>query len=73
LTDDGRAEAEKNEGPLRAAGETDDKVRTLREALGQLASAAKQMAGAGQASQIDRGIAIIQQARKELYQILAED
>jgi hypothetical protein len=31
------------------------------------------MAGAGQASQIDRGIAIIQRARKELYQILAED
>jgi len=73
LTDEGRAEAEKNEEPLRSAGETDDKVRTLREALGQLASAAKQMAGAGQASQIDRGIAIIQRARKELYQILAED
>jgi DNA-binding PadR family transcriptional regulator len=73
LTEAGRAEAEKNEGPLRAAGETDDKVRTLREALGQLASAAKQMAGAGEAAQIDRGIAIIQQARRELYQILAED
>lgn len=73
LTDAGRAEAEKNEGPLRTAGETDDKVRTLREALGQLASAAKQMAGAGDAAQIDRGIAIIQRARKELYQILAED
>ena len=73
LTDAGRAEAEKNEGPLRAAGETDDGVRTLRQALGQLASAAKQMAGAGDATQIDRGIAIIQRARKELYQILAED
>ena len=30
LTDEGRAEAEKNEEPLRSAGETDDKVRTLR-------------------------------------------
>ena len=73
LTDAGRAEAEKNEGPLRTAGETDDKVRTLREALGQLASAAKQLAGAGEAAQMERGIAIIQRARKELYQILAED
>jgi DNA-binding PadR family transcriptional regulator len=73
LTDAGRAEAEKNEAPLRASGETDDKVRSLREALGQLASAAKQMAGAGESAQIDRGIAIIQRARKELYQILAED
>src|SRR6516164_9005056 len=72
LTDAGRAEAEKNEGPLRTAGETDDKVRTLREALGQLASAAKQLAGAGEAAQMERGIAIIQRARKELYQILAE-
>jgi len=73
LTDAGRAEAEKSEGPLRAAGETDEKVRALRDALGQLASAAKQLAGTGQAMHIDRGIAIIQRARKDLYQILAED
>ncbi len=68
-----RAEAEKNERPWQEAGETDDKVRTLREAIGQLASAAKQLAGAGDAAQIDRGISVIQQARKDLYQILAED
>jgi DNA-binding PadR family transcriptional regulator len=73
LTDLGRAEAEKSERPWQAAGETDAKVRTLREALGQLASAAKQVAGAGDAAQINRGIAIIQKARKELYQVLAED
>jgi DNA-binding PadR family transcriptional regulator len=73
LTDAGLAEAEKNEGPWQAAGETDDKVRTLREALGQLAMAAKQVAGAGEATQIERGISVIQKARKELYQILAED
>lgn len=73
LTDAGRAEAEKNEEPLRTADEADDKIRTLREALGQLASAAKQVAGAGEVAQVDRGIAIIQRARKELYQILAED
>lgn len=73
LTDAGLAEAEKNEGPWKAAGETDDKVRTLREELGQLAMAAKQVAGAGEAPQIERGISVVQKARKELYQILAED
>ncbi len=73
LTDAGRAEAEKSEHPWQAAGETDDKVRTLRESLGQLAMAAKQLAGAGEAAQIDRGISVVQKARKELYQILAED
>ncbi|HWF16693.1 MAG TPA: PadR family transcriptional regulator [Acidimicrobiales bacterium] len=73
LTDSGRAEAEKSEQPWQAAGEADDKIRTLREAIEQLASAAKQLAGAGEPAQIDRGISIIQKARKDLYQILAED
>jgi hypothetical protein len=41
--------------------------------MGQLMSAAKQLAGDGEKSQIERGIAVIQKARKELYQILAED
>jgi hypothetical protein len=36
-------------------------------------SAAKQLAGAGEKAQIERGISVIQKARKELYQILAED
>jgi DNA-binding PadR family transcriptional regulator len=73
LTDAGRAEAEKNEQPWQATGETEDKIRTLREAIGQLAMAAKQLAGAGEPAQVERGIAIIQKARKDLYQILAED
>jgi DNA-binding PadR family transcriptional regulator len=73
LTEVGRAEAEKNDQPWQAAGEADDKIRTLREAIGQLATAAKQLAGAGEGAQLDRGIAVIQIARKELYQILAED
>ena len=73
LTDAGRAEAEKAALPWQAAGETDDEVRTLRQSMGQLMSAAKQVAGAGEKSQIERGIAVIQKARKELYQILAED
>ena len=73
LTDAGRAEAEKAALPWQAGGETDDEVRTLRLGVGQLMSAAKQLAGAGEKAQIERGIAVIQRARKELYQILAED
>ncbi|HWD54236.1 MAG TPA: PadR family transcriptional regulator [Acidimicrobiales bacterium] len=73
LTDAGRAEAEKNEQPWQAADEAEDKIRTMREAIGQLASAAKQLAGAGEPAQIERGVSIIQKARKDLYQILAED
>ena len=59
--------------PWQATGETDDEVLSLRQGMGQLMSAAKQLAGAGEKSQIERGIAVIQKARKELYQILAED
>lgn len=73
LTDAGRAEAEKVTLPWQEAGESDDEVRTLRLGIGQLMSAAKQLAGAGQKAQIERGIAVISKARKELYQILAED
>jgi hypothetical protein len=36
-------------------------------------SAAKQLSGVGDTAQIQRCIAVIQQARKEIYQILAED
>jgi len=73
LTDSGRAEAQEATLPWEGADETDDEVRTLRLGVGQLMSAAKQLAGEGQQSQIERGIAVIQKARKELYQILAED
>jgi DNA-binding PadR family transcriptional regulator len=73
LTETGRAEAEKAKLPWQEAGEADDDVRTLRLGMGQLMSAAKQLSGAGEKAQIERGIAVIQKARKELYQILAED
>jgi DNA-binding PadR family transcriptional regulator len=73
LTESGRAEAEKAKLPWQEAGESDDEVRTLRLGMGQLMSAAKQLAGAGEKAQIERGISVIQKARKELYQILAED
>ncbi len=73
LTEAGRAEAEKTTLPWQAADEGDENLRTLRLAVGQMASAAKQLAGDGESSQIERGIDVIQRARKELYQILAED
>ena len=73
LTETGRDEAAKATLPWQEAGESDDEVRTLRLGMGQLMSAAKQLAGAGEKDQIERGISVIQRARKELYQILAED
>jgi DNA-binding PadR family transcriptional regulator len=73
LTEKGRAEANKATLPWQEGGESDDEVRTLRLGVGQLMSAAKQLAGAGEKAQIERGIGVIQKARKELYQILAED
>jgi DNA-binding PadR family transcriptional regulator len=73
LTETGRVEAEKAKLPWQEAGEADDDVRNLRLGMGQLMSAAKQLSGAGEKAQIERGIAVIQKARKELYQILAED
>jgi DNA-binding PadR family transcriptional regulator len=73
LTEAGAAEAEGGSVPWQEAGNADDGVRALRLAMGQLMSAAKQLAGAGEKEQIERGIGVIQRARKELYQILAED
>jgi DNA-binding PadR family transcriptional regulator len=74
LTDAGVAEAA-NDSPLpwQARGETDDQIRNLRLAVTQLMGAAKQLSGAGENAQVERGIAVVQKARKELYQILAED
>ncbi len=72
LTDQGRAEAE-SARPSWPGSVGPDEVRSLRLGTAQLMSAAKQLAGAGDPAQIERGIAVVQQARKELYQILAED
>jgi DNA-binding PadR family transcriptional regulator len=74
LTEAGNAEAAK-ESPLpwQSAGEGDDQIRNLRLAVTQLLGAAKQLSGAGEQAQVERGIAVVQKARKELYQILAED
>ncbi len=72
LTDSGREEAEQAAMPVQD-GESEDQMRNLRMAAAQLMGAAKQLSGVGDGTQIERGIAVIQKARKELYQILAED
>ena len=77
ITDAGRAEsAERIEQaggtPWDLAGKGKGKNRDLRDALGQLALAYKQIATVGTPEQIDRGLAIINEARQKLYQLLAE-
>jgi DNA-binding PadR family transcriptional regulator len=74
LTEAGIAEAEKGAPlPWQAGGDNDDQIRNLRLAVTHLMGAAKQLSGAGESAQVERGIAVVQKARKELYQILAED
>ena len=77
LTDEGRKEAEAGESegrraPWDMAGAEADQARALRSAIGQLNMAARQLATAGSAEQIQRGTEILNRARSELYQILAE-
>ena len=74
LTEKGAAEAANDEPlPWQSSGENDDQIRSLRLSVTQLMSAAKQLSGAGESAQVERGIAVIKKARQELYQILAED
>jgi len=51
--------------------EGDDRYRSLKETVGQLAMAARQWGGR-QAEQVDRAVEILARARRELYQLLAE-
>ena len=73
LTEAGGPRPSRRHLPFGRRQDGDDELRSLRLAVDQLVSAAKQLSGAGVQSQIERGIAVIQKARKELYQILAED
>ncbi len=78
LTDTGRGEAEAatkegdREAPWDFGGEGADRTRSLKMAVVQVQMAARQLSMAGQPEQVERGLEIIQRARKELYQILAE-
>jgi DNA-binding PadR family transcriptional regulator len=74
LTDAGKAEAALSEElPWQEDNLGGDQVRDLRQGMGQLMQAAKQLSGVGSTEQIGRGLEIIGKARKEIYRILAED
>jgi DNA-binding PadR family transcriptional regulator len=73
LTEAGDAEAGTQHVPQweaeRGGGE---RARGLREAVGQLHVAAKQVAQAGEPEQIEAAVGVIRDARSRLYQLLAE-
>jgi len=78
ITEAGRAEAtsrvEHDGGPpWETAGRGARPGREAREAFGQLFRAYKQIAEVGSPEQVERGLAVISNARRELYQILASD
>jgi DNA-binding PadR family transcriptional regulator len=78
ITDAGRAEsAERIEQaggtPWELAGKGKGKNRDVRDAFAQLYLAFKQIATVGTPEQVDRGLAIVDDARKQLYQILAAE
>ena len=79
LTDSGRAriEAQREEGQAapwdEVAGEDEEPFRGLRGAAFQLGAAAMQVAHAGSKEQVERTVAILNEARRKIYAILAED
>src|SRR5690349_4354790 len=77
ITEAGRAEAaeriEQAGGtPWEHAGRGPRGNREVRDAFAQLFQAMKQIAAVGTPEQLERGLAVVNNARKELYQILAE-
>jgi len=76
LTDEGRTQAESREGALpweEAAEGADDDLVALRELVFQVMSATRQVAHAGSAAQLTSAQEILRNARKSLYQLLADD
>jgi len=78
LTDTGRTEAEQS-GPNRPdgdpweGGERAQRVIALRDAAVQTMRACRQVSGSSNPEQVDRAVEIVRSAKRELYQILAED
>ena len=74
LTDAGRAQVETGRAPWdEVADGGDDTLHGLRDAAFKLAAAAMQVARAGSKEQVERASAILNEARRQLYAILAED
>jgi DNA-binding PadR family transcriptional regulator len=76
LTETGSAEAAAGDSEGRPPWERGDdggRLRALREAATGTLLAARQVAGAGSPEQIDRAVEIVQQARRDLYRLLAGD
>jgi DNA-binding PadR family transcriptional regulator len=74
LTEAGKAEAAlATQLPWQEDRMDGDQLRDLRQSMGQLMLAAKQLSSVGSGDQIERGLDIIGKARKEIYRILAED
>ena len=74
LTDAGREQAAGAPAPWTAvAGENESELMTLRDLAHQVLAATRQVAHAGSASQIESAQAVLRDARKALYRLLAED
>jgi DNA-binding PadR family transcriptional regulator len=79
LTESGRArvEAQRKEGEAapwdEVAGDGGEPYRSLRGASLQLGAAAMQVAHAGSPEQLERTVEVLNEARRKIYAILAED
>ena len=74
LTDAGREQAAGAPAPWTAvAGENESELMTLRDLAHQVLAATRQVAHAGTATQIEAAQAVLRDARKALYRLLAED
>jgi DNA-binding PadR family transcriptional regulator len=77
ITDAGRTEAarriEEAGGAPWAQTADGPSPWALRESIGMLALAAKQIAVAGNPEQLEKAVAVLTDARKKLYQLLSED
>ena len=78
ITDDGRTEVDRRVEeagglPWELAGRTGGRGNELRDAIGMLFLAAKQVTTTGDPGQAERALDIVNDARKKLYQLLADD
>ena len=75
LTDAGRAKVESEGAPPweRFGGDAHDAIHALREAGFQVGAAVMHVARAGSEAQVNRAKQILENARREIYKILAED